>query len=61
MRCFEQRRRREGPCPHHTSTAWNFTKFLITRDGKIAGRYEPNVKPESKELVKAIEAELEKK
>jgi glutathione peroxidase-family protein len=39
----------------------NLTKFLITRHGKIAGRYEPNVKPESKELVKAIEAELEKK
>ena len=25
---------------------WNFTKFLIDREGKIVGRYAPNVKPE---------------
>ncbi|HKB41498.1 MAG TPA: glutathione peroxidase [Gemmataceae bacterium] len=39
---------------------WNFTKFLIGRDGKVAGRYEPAVKPESDELDKAITKELEK-
>ena len=40
---------------------WNFTKFLVGRDGAIAGRFEPKVKPESAELTKAVEAELAKK
>lgn len=26
---------------------WNFTKFLINRDGKVVRRYAPNDKPES--------------
>ena len=39
---------------------WNFTKFLIGRDGLVAGRFEPPVKPESEELNKAIAKELEK-
>jgi len=40
---------------------WNFTKFLIGRNGEIVARFEPAVKPESDEVVKAIEAELKKK
>lgn len=28
---------------------WNFTKFLITRDGKIAHRFEPTVTPDELE------------
>lgn len=40
---------------------WNFTKFLIGRDGGIAGRFEPAVEPESAELTKAVEEELAKK
>jgi glutathione peroxidase len=40
---------------------WNFTKFLIGRDGSIVHRYEPNVAPESEDVVKAIEEELAKK
>lgn len=40
---------------------WNFEKFLIGRDGKVAGRYASGVDPESDELIAAIEAELEKK
>ena len=28
---------------------WNFTKFLIGRDGKVAGRFAPTAKPESLE------------
>jgi glutathione peroxidase len=40
---------------------WNFTKFLIARDGTIVNRFEPAVKPESQEMTKAIEAELKKK
>ena len=40
---------------------WNFEKFLIGRDGKVAGRYKSAVAPESDDLTKAIRAELEKK
>ena len=28
---------------------WNFTKFLITRGGKLARRFAPNAAPESLE------------
>ncbi|MCM0607202.1 MAG: glutathione peroxidase [Xanthomonadaceae bacterium] len=27
--------------------AWNFTKFLVDRNGKVVGRYQPTAKPES--------------
>ncbi|MBF6300054.1 glutathione peroxidase [Nocardia amamiensis] len=37
---------------------WNFEKFLIDRDGKVAGRFRPTVTPEAPELVAAIEAVL---
>jgi glutathione peroxidase len=40
---------------------WNFTKFLISRDGQIVNRFEPAVKPDSPEVTKAIEAELANK
>ncbi|CAN5620688.1 glutathione peroxidase [soil metagenome] len=40
---------------------WNFTKFLIGRDGQIAGRFDSKVKPDSELLTKALEAELAKK
>jgi glutathione peroxidase len=39
---------------------WNFTKFLISRDGEVVNRFEPKVKPSAAEVVKAIEAELAK-
>ena len=39
------------------SVKWNFTKFLVGRDGKVRGRYAPTDKPES--LRKDIEAALE--
>ena len=37
---------------------WNFGKFLVGRDGKLLRRIEPGVKPESPEVVKAIEEAL---
>jgi glutathione peroxidase len=37
---------------------WNFTKFLISRDGKILKRFESKVKPDSPEVVEAIESAL---
>jgi glutathione peroxidase len=41
--------------------AWNFTKFLVSRDGKVVARFEPRVKPDDKKVIKAIETELKKK
>lgn len=40
---------------------WNFEKFLIGRDGEVVVRFAPQVKPDSEEVIKAIETELEKK
>lgn len=37
---------------------WNFTKFLVGRDGKILARFEPKTQPDSPEVTKAIEAAL---
>lgn len=37
---------------------WNFNKFLIGRDGKILKRFDSKVKPDSAELVQAIEQAL---
>ena len=39
---------------------WNFTKFLIGRDGKPVSRFEPATKPDSPEVIAAIEGELGK-
>lgn len=41
--------------------SWNFEKFLLSRDGKLVGRYKSIVGPESGTLTAAIEAELAKK
>ncbi len=40
---------------------WNFEKFLISRQGEIVNRFDPKVKPDSKDVVDAIESELKKK
>ncbi|MDF1611811.1 glutathione peroxidase [Stygiobacter electus] len=40
---------------------WNFEKFLIDKNGEIVARFRSKVKPESEELVSAIEKELNKK
>ena len=37
---------------------WNFTKFLVDRKGNIAARFEPEVTPDSPEVVRAIEKAL---
>jgi glutathione peroxidase len=39
---------------------WNFEKFLIGKDGKIAARFAPDVTPDDARLVERIEAELAK-
>jgi glutathione peroxidase len=48
-----------GPdSPFPGNIRWNFTKFLIGRDGKIISRFDSAVKPDSAEVTKAIEAAL---
>ena len=37
---------------------WNFEKFLIGRNGRVAGRFAPDVVPDDSALGEAIEAEL---
>lgn len=39
---------------------WNFTKFLVGRDGRLLSRFEPAVTPESTEVTAAIENALRK-
>ena len=37
---------------------WNFTKFLVDRDGRVIQRFEPAVTPDSKDVTAAIEKQL---
>ncbi|WP_280452076.1 glutathione peroxidase [Nocardia cyriacigeorgica] len=37
---------------------WNFEKFLIARDGTVAGRFRPRTTPDDAALVTAVEALL---
>ena len=37
---------------------WNFTKYLVDRNGKVLARFDAPVEPESKELTSAIERAL---
>ena len=39
---------------------WNFEKFVIAKDGKVAGRFRTKVKPDDAEVVQLIESELAK-
>jgi glutathione peroxidase len=37
---------------------WNFTKFLVDKDGNVIARFEPKVTPEDPALVSAVEKAL---
>jgi glutathione peroxidase len=37
---------------------WNFTKFVVDRDGKVIARFEPDIEPDAPELAVAIEKAL---
>ena len=37
---------------------WNFTKYLVDRNGKVLARFDAPVEPESRELTSAIERAL---
>lgn len=40
--------------------AWNFEKFLISKQGDVVARFGSGVTPTSSELIQAVEAELAK-
>lgn len=42
----------------HDDIEWNFSKFLISKDGKVLHRYKSAVTPQSDELKKDIDAAL---
>jgi glutathione peroxidase len=44
--------------PFPGEVKWNFGKFLLDRKGQVIKRFEPSVKPETPEVVAAIEAAL---
>jgi len=37
---------------------WNFEKFLVSRNGRVAGRFRTGVEPDSPALLRAIQKEL---
>ena len=39
---------------------WNFEKFLVGRDGRVAARFAPDVAADDARLLSAIDAELAK-
>jgi len=38
---------------------WNFTKYLVGRDGKVIARFAPRTTPDDKDLLAAIETALQ--
>ena len=44
---------------HPGDIEWNFTKFLIGRDGRLRGRHGPTVKPEDYALLRDLSALLD--
>lgn len=46
----------ESPVPGEIP--WNFTKFLLDKDGNVVARYSPKVEPTDKEVVSEIEKHL---
>jgi glutathione peroxidase len=41
--------------------AWNFTKFLVNRQGNVIARFEPKQVPDAPEVIAAIEKALQEK
>jgi glutathione peroxidase len=37
---------------------WNFEKFVVGKDGKVAGRFSPRTKPDAKEVVTLIKEQI---
>jgi glutathione peroxidase len=39
---------------------WNFEKFVVSRDGRVVGRFTSDTVPDNPALVSLIDAELRK-
>ena len=48
----------EGPVVLRGEIKWNFGKFLLDRQGRPVGRFDPGILPESAALLSAVDAEL---
>lgn len=48
----------QTPKEYQGDIDWNFEKILVSKDGKILGRYKSKVKPDDKELTSKIESSL---
>lgn len=46
------------PAPIGGPVEWNFQKYLVDREGRVVQRFSPRTKPESPEVVAAIESLL---
>jgi glutathione peroxidase len=58
---FRERLKGYGMTPtEDPEVLWNFEKFLIGKDGKVAARFAPGTEPNDPALTSAIEAELAK-
>lgn len=56
---FREKLKGYGMTPNpEPEVLWNFEKFLIAKDGTVAGRFAPTTAPDDAALVAAIEAEL---
>ncbi len=49
---------KDTPAGINGEIKWNFTKFLVDRNGNVVQRFEPAVTPDSKEVISAIEKQL---
>lgn len=50
----------ESPKDFRGRIAWNFTKFLISKDGAVVARFSPGTAPDRPEIRKAVEEALGK-
>ena len=58
---FREKLRGYGMTPtEDPEVLWNFEKFIIGRDGKVAARFAPTTTPDDPGLVGTLEAELAK-
>lgn len=51
---------KEADPTHSGDIKWNFTKFLVDRNGNVVQRFEPKITPDSPEVVSAVEKLLAK-
>lgn len=49
------------PSPIGGDPKWNFTKFLVDREGKVVARFESRIRPDDPELIRRVNQLLEQK